>query len=133
MNQTAEKTCHFLIADDDPHMRKLVSLFVEGFECSVSVAESGTDALKMYNESLLSNNPVDFIITDYQMPGMDGIQLSKELRAAAPDLPILMMSAHPDPCTHQERASLGNHWRFVQKPFLAGSFIEAVQSLKSIS
>lgn len=77
-----------LVADDDANIRELVCLFLrnDGFE--TAEAADGKEALAVYN----STN-VDLVILDIMMPIMDGWTLSKELRRANPDLPLLMLTA----------------------------------------
>jgi two-component system chemotaxis response regulator CheY len=64
-----------LIADDDPGIRLLVSAAVEQLGHRCSVAEDGTDAWRRYQDEL-----PDVVITDWQMPGMDGTALAKAIR-----------------------------------------------------
>jgi two-component system nitrogen regulation response regulator NtrX len=57
----------------------------------VSTATSGVEAL-----TKLKAGPVDLIITDYWMPGMDGLELLVEARRIRPGLRSIMLTAHPD-------------------------------------
>lgn len=80
----------FLIVDDSPTMRRIVSnaLSEIGHE-EVAEAENGSDAL-----ATLDDDSVDFVITDWNMPEMDGLELTKSIRnhAEYSDLPILMIT-----------------------------------------
>jgi diguanylate cyclase (GGDEF)-like protein len=66
---------HILIADDDPGTRLLVSTAVEGLGHRCTVAEDGDDAWRAYQA-----DPPDAVITDWQMPGMDGTALVRAIR-----------------------------------------------------
>ena len=66
---------HVLIADDDPGTRLLVSAAVEGLGHRCTVAEDGEDAWRVYR-----TDPPDAVITDWQMPGMDGTALVRAIR-----------------------------------------------------
>jgi len=66
---------HILIADDDPGTRLLVSAAVEGLGHRCTVAEDGDDAWRAYQA-----DPPDAVITDWQMPGMDGTALVRAIR-----------------------------------------------------
>jgi diguanylate cyclase (GGDEF)-like protein len=66
---------HILIADDDPGTRLLVSAAVEGLGHRCTVAEDGEDAWRAYQA-----DPPDAVITDWQMPGMDGTALVRAIR-----------------------------------------------------
>jgi two-component system chemotaxis response regulator CheY len=65
-----------LIADDDPGTRLLVSAAVEQLGHRCSVAEDGTEAWRRFQAEL-----PDVVITDWQMPGMDGTALAKAIRS----------------------------------------------------
>ena len=66
---------HILIADDDPGTRLLVSTAVEGLGHRCTVAQDGDDAWRAYQA-----DPPDAVITDWQMPGMDGTALVRAIR-----------------------------------------------------
>ena len=78
-----------LCVDDDPGIRQLYELLLgsNGFE--VLLAEDGRQALKRLRSP---RHGVEAVITDYEMPGMNGIELASEVKRRNPVLPILMMS-----------------------------------------
>jgi two-component system, chemotaxis family, chemotaxis protein CheY len=87
-----------LLADDHPHIRSIISGILNALAISnVETTERGDRALQ-----LLSTGNYDLFITDYEMPGMTGIevarQLRREARAADPkpsfDIPILMITSN---------------------------------------
>lgn len=80
------KSC-ILIVDDDSDIRRMlaVCLAMEGFR--VTCAASGDEALM-----LLKSSPFSLMLTDYNMPGMDGLSLSEEALKAFPGLIIVMMT-----------------------------------------
>jgi diguanylate cyclase (GGDEF)-like protein len=67
---------HVLIADDDAGTRLLVSTAVEQLGHRCTLAEDGSDAWRRYRDEL-----PDVVITDWQMPGMDGAALAKAIRS----------------------------------------------------
>lgn len=67
--------CSVLLADDDEMVRLQIGALLESAGYSVRMAASGAEALRMYNES-----PARIIVTDWEMPEMDGIALCRNLR-----------------------------------------------------
>ncbi|WP_420476567.1 response regulator [Noviherbaspirillum sp. ST9] len=86
---------HFLVVDDLPSVRWIVSALLREIGCTtISEAGDGKQAL-----SLLQSGPaVDFILTDWKMPVMDGIALLRAIRASTKlsHLPVLMITAEAE-------------------------------------
>ena len=111
-----------LAVDDMRSMRELVKSVLEKRGHSVHIHDSGQAAL-----DFARSNKVDLVISDINMPGMDGIALVAELRQL-PDYtrtPILMLTTE-DAQTRkdQARAAGANGW--IQKPFNPERLINAV-------
>ncbi len=77
-----------LLVDDSVSMREMVSFTLKGGGYQVSEAEDGVVALEF-----AKSNTVDLVITDVNMPNMDGIQLVRQLR----ELPEYQVHTHTDP------------------------------------
>ena len=80
----------FLIVDDSASMRQLVSFTIKDAGHDVLVAENGKDAL-----GTLNNGKVDMVITDLNMPEMDGAKTISALRQNSQDFSVLAMSGAP--------------------------------------
>lgn len=83
-----------LIVDNEPIIRKgLVNLVDwQALGCQVAgAAENGQQALDM-----LHRHPVDILITDIRMPGMDGLELTRQVRKTCPDTKIILVTAYSD-------------------------------------
>ena len=114
-----------LVVDDSPTIRQMIKTTMEsmGFEC-VS-AQDGEKALK-----ILGERTVDIIVTDINMPNMDGIQLIKELRGSrnAKFTPILVITTESGDSTKQAGKAAGaSGW--IVKPFKPESLQAAVTKL----
>ena len=84
---------HALVIDDDSRLRQvLVRLLRLGGFATVDQAGDGQEALQA-----LSRQPADLIVTDFQMPRMDGLALVRHLRSAGDQTPIIMISGHGQP------------------------------------
>jgi CheY-like chemotaxis protein len=81
-----------LLADDEAATRDLLRRALEGDGHTVTTADDGQDAL----DTLVANaGRIDLLISDVQMPLLDGISLAEKALAAAPGLRVILMSAHP--------------------------------------
>lgn len=120
----------FLVVDDSPTMRRIVinALSSFGFK-EVVEAEDGQDAL-----SKLRAESVDFVITDWNMPNMTGLELTKAIRAdgSLSHLPILMVTTRglKQDIVEALKAKANN---YVVKPFTPQVLKEKIAAvLKSI-
>jgi DNA-binding response OmpR family regulator len=114
---------HVLIADDDFDIRTLVEIQIEmmGFT-SDSVAD-GRAAL-----DALTTKAYDLAILDQQMPEATGIEVTKRIRAADHDLPIIMMSAFSTDQDIRRGLDAGAD-RYLTKPVSLRVFREVVEDL----
>lgn len=102
-----------LTVDDSKTMREMVSFTLKGAGFDVIEAEDGVDAIRV-----LGDNKVDLIITDVNMPNMDGIELVRRLRSNDnfKFTPILILTTEGDASKKEEGKSAGaTGW--VVKPF----------------
>jgi CheY-like chemotaxis protein len=77
-----------LVVDDDPGVLDVMVDMLEDLGCNVVKARSGPDAL----EQLAQNRNISILITDINMPGMDGHELAELARRARPELKVLQVS-----------------------------------------
>ena len=78
-----------LCVDDDPGIRQLYELLLGSNGYEILLAADANQALKFFRSP---RNGIDAVITDYEMPGMNGVQFANELKRRHPGVPILMMS-----------------------------------------
>ncbi|MBJ20132.1 MAG: sigma-54-dependent Fis family transcriptional regulator [bacterium] len=100
-----------LVVDDDPVMREMVSDLLEIRGYDVRAAGSAVEALEKAAEQEFA-----CILTDLQMPGMDGMELLGALRERFPEIPTVMMTSFGSIETAVEAMRVGAH-DFVTKPF----------------
>lgn len=124
---TAEPKRVVLVVDDEPGLRELVcrTLRAEGY--STLEAAEGGEALEILETS---SEPVDLVVTDVVMPGMDGRELGRRLSLRWPDLPILFISAY-DVNDIFRRGSPRQSAPFLQKPFPLELLVTTVRGLIS--
>lgn len=116
-----------LVVDDEQGLRDLVcrTLRAEGF--STLEAGHGAEALALIESA---PTPVDLVVTDVVMPGMDGRELGRRLAQRWPDLPILYISAY-DVNDIFRRGSPKDSAPFLQKPFPLDGLVTVVRGLLS--
>jgi len=110
---SSRKPLEVLVADDDVLLREFISLQVEELGCRVSTAEDGQQAC-----DALDAGAFDVLITDWQMPGMDGTQLIERLRARPPSdsyLYIILVTSRAAERTIREGLQAGAD-DFMYKP-----------------
>jgi CheY-like chemotaxis protein len=93
-----------LVVDDDELVRRVVAELLEDSEFSVIEARSGREALDLTRV----RPELDLVISDVNMPEMDGLQLIRELKSIRPSLPVILMSGRP----YRDRTH-----PFLAKPF----------------
>lgn len=117
----ADKNMRFLVVDDFNTMRRIVRNLLKelGFN-NVEEAEDGVDAL-----GKLKAGGFDFVISDWNMPNMDGLQLLQTIRADATlsKLPVLMVTAEAKKENIIAAAQAGASG-YVVKPFTAATLEE---------
>lgn len=114
-----------LTVDDSRTMREMVAFSLKGAGFEVMEAEDGKHAL-----SVLGGGKVDVIITDLNMPNMDGIELIRALRADATYkfTPILMLTTEGDATKKQQGKDAGaTGW--IVKPFNPEKLVETVRKV----
>lgn len=82
---------HILIVDDDQRVLFVLSRALRSLEngCSIETAESAREALEKARST-----PYDIVITDILMPGMDGRELTEEIRDLHPEAAVIWITAH---------------------------------------
>jgi len=117
--QTEEKK--ILVVDDELNILDLIQRALNAAGYKTITAESALNGLLA-----LQDNAIGLLITDIKMPGMDGLDLMKQVREISPDLPIAVISGYG---TEEMAASALDHgaYYFINKPFNVESIQEVVR------
>jgi DNA-binding response OmpR family regulator len=112
-----------LVIDDDPAITSLLKrgLSYEGF--AVDIAGSGEDGLALARE-----RPPDLVVLDIMMPGINGLEVLRRLRAADERLPVLMLTAKDAPADQVQGLEAGAD-DYVLKPFTFEVLLARVRAL----
>lgn len=119
---------HFLVVDDFSTMRRIVSGLLKELEYSrITEADDGSTALKTLEANL---HDINFVITDWNMPIMDGLTLLKKIRAtpAMAHLPVLMITAEAKKDNIVAAATAGADG-YIVKPFNAATLQDKLDKI----
>lgn len=111
-----------LAVDDDSVIRTLLSTVLKKAGYEVQTASDGTTGLKL----AIEEDP-DLVITDYQMPGMNGMELLEALHTKMPSLPIIMLTAHGDMAL-TIRSMQAGAYDYLEKPIRMEDLLQVVRN-----
>lgn len=99
-----------LVVDEDATSRELVSTALQDAGYEVAVAADGQEAL-----SLFASSHPHLVLADCQLPHLDGEGLLRHIKHSAPDLPVILLTAHSDLGAEREAQRLGAD-AYLNKP-----------------
>lgn len=111
-----------LVADDSPVVRELVTEILAGAGLTVEQAHDGADAL----EAILQSEP-DLVVSDVEMPRMNGFDLLAEVRRRTQRLPVIMLSTRGSVEDRKRATRLGANAYLVKTEFHSESLLEVVR------
>ena len=124
---------HVFLVEDEKDMRESLTLVLESRGLRVTTACNGQEAVERIRELRNSGNSMDLLITDLQMPRMNGLALIETLKADGIPPPILVITGFGDKQTVVELMRKGCK-EFIDKPFEPDEFLRRVDGvLSSIS
>ena len=112
------------IADDDPEALDLLGDILGGPMTEICKAASGAELVVL----LAEQGPFDLIVTDVNMPWMEGIAAIRSARASEIQAPVIVISGVSRPSLAAEVERLGNA-RLLRKPILVSALRQAVREL----
>lgn len=117
---------NILIAEDEPHVARLLRLSLEREGYNIDMAHNGLQALEIIN-----NSCPDLLITDINMPKMDGEELCKSLRRNYPasQFPIVVLSSRTE-VEHREWSKNMENTIFIEKPISIKKLMKYIQSVE---
>ena len=110
-----------LLVDDDSLIREMVHSVLTAARYHVLSAEDGPQGLDVAKDF---KGEIQVLISDFQMPGMSGIELASALTEVRPRLKVLLMSGFPG-----GMLVLNEGWHFLAKPFVASQLTALVETL----
>ncbi len=101
-----------LVVDDENLMRDLISEMLRDKAKSVIPAQNGTEALEVF----MQIPKIEMIITDMNMPGMNGLALLEKIRQIDPIIPVIVMTGYSEIFGVEESLKSGVE-EYIKKPF----------------
>ena len=89
---TQERPLNILCIDDEPHVLQLLTDCLAPFGHAITTASTGERGLELFRTAKSKNHPYEAIITDLGMPGLDGRQVAKAIKAESSSTPIIMLT-----------------------------------------
>ena len=114
-----------IIADDEPHLTHIVAYNLRKAGLTVHVANNGAECVKLATAA-----PPDLIVSDYQMPILDGLQACMKLRAdpRTAAVPVIMLTARGHRISPEDLAKT-NIQGLLPKPFSARDLLAKIEEL----
>ncbi|HCU13122.1 MAG TPA: hypothetical protein DGB72_13440 [Gemmatimonadetes bacterium] len=114
MADTATRLSHVLVADDEPHIGRIIKMKLEQGPFKVSLAYDGEEALDLIN----SDESVDLALLDLMMPKLSGLDVLRKVREQErfKSLPCIILTAGGDAKHERDALALGAT-QFLTKPF----------------
>ena len=115
-----ENTITVLVAEDESPLRTLIQQCLSQRAFQVLGASDGIDALQI---AKAFSSPIDILLTDIEVPGMQGWELAHEMQRVHPEAAVLFMSGSLA-CVPKEP-----HVEFLEKPFSLNALLSAIERL----
>jgi two-component system cell cycle sensor histidine kinase/response regulator CckA len=112
-----------LVVDDDPSILAVVSELLGDDTYNILTSSTGAQALQRSRDF---KGVIDLLLSDFQMPGMSGVDLATSMTLERPHLKVLLMSGFP-----AGMLVLNEGWHFLAKPFIASQLRALVMGLVS--
>lgn len=113
-----------LLVEDNLVNQKVIAAMLKKLDCDVAVASDGFEALEQY-----AKHPFDIVLTDWQMPGMDGLEMTRRLRrltdCGGDTVPVLALTANAMPGDREKCIEAGM-MDYLTKPITIDALAEAL-------
>jgi DNA-binding response OmpR family regulator len=112
-----------LVVDDDPTVAEVVLAYLQRSGLTAEHAGDGPTAL-----AAATDRPPDLVVLDLMLPGIDGLEVCRRLRAQRPDLPVIMLTARGEESDRVLGLEVGAD-DYVTKPFSPRELVLRVESV----
>ena len=123
--ESAAKGKTFLLIDDEPMVTDICEMMLKSLGHTVLKAYSGSEGLELY---AANRNRIDLIISDFNMPGMNGQEVVDKLRIINQSVKVLLSSGGLS-VTHEEDAIARGFNGFLQKPYSLDALTDKIAEI----
>jgi len=117
------KDIHILYVEDDIEIQDSFSAVLKKLFNSVTIASKGQEGLDLFKKK---ENTFDFIISDIEMPEMNGLEMIEEIKKTGSEIPCILTTAHGEFDYFMKANEIGV-FRYMQKPLDINELLEAIQ------
>lgn len=119
-----ETRAKILLVEDDPLVREVIKSCLQKFRKDVHVAQDGEEGLRVFKRYA---KDWALVVSDITMPKMTGIELYRAIRAADPEMRVILISGDADGKYQEAFANDASHPLLLKKPFALKSFAEVIR------
>jgi len=110
-SSSSSRRSRVLVVDDEELYRSALERILARVGHQVVTARDASEAI-----AIVAAAPVDLVLCDYKMPGINGLEVIRQIHDLAPDLPCIIITGYGTPETSIEALRAGAHW-YLEKPF----------------
>jgi CheY-like chemotaxis protein len=112
-----------LIVDDEHVIAEMIRLLFQKLGYTIKTAPGGDEALEIFNSA---PDEFDLVITDQVMPGMSGLDLTREIKKIRPEMPVILCTGYSEIADPIKAKDLGVS-EFLSKPVMTEDLAEAIR------
>lgn len=129
MKTKQDQTVHILVVEDDIQIGRLIGLAMPtlGIPYQFTSAMSAVEALALWKKI-----PFDLLLTDYNLPGMNGLRMIEELKKQGATVPMILFTAYANARLEREAMLVGVS-EYIPKPFDIEYLIDRIRSYLSVT
>ena len=120
---SALRSMKVLLVDDDEWIRDSLCIYFESEGCRIHAQATAEDGL-----NTLNRQKFDVIISDYRLPGMDGVEFFQKIRKSHPDAIKILITAYPTNTVSCQAMQAGVQ-RVIPKPFTSRIILDCLTAL----
>jgi len=122
----AKQKFKILVVDDDPFVRDMLAFILESNDYLIDTAVNGIEALQKYS----ADPNIGLIVSDMNMPEMNGLELIKELRNNKADVPIIILTGNDEVSVAIEAMNCGANDSLVKDENIQDTILMSVENYR---